>query len=458
MSAGPKSDWFQSAPCGLVATTIDGTIVEANGTLLDWLGHTAEDVIGRRFVELLDPGSRLFFETRHTQLLHLRGAVEEVAITMVTAGGQTLPVMVNSRHDVEAALVRTAVFNASERTRYERTLLQARREAEASAERVRVLQEISSRFDLSATDEDVAESLAAVSRSAFSARETAVLLTDEHGALVLAGGSGVLEDVLSAAPALHAATAPVVLTAHEAERKHPELAAALRAARLVSVSVTPIVADAERLGVLVCAFARRTDFDDQFSELQRALGRQASQTLVRVRLQRRLALLALHDQLTGVANRVLLQQRLDDAIESATRDGEPLSLLFVDVDDFKSINDAFGHAVGDMVLVELAARLKHGVRSGDMVGRIGGDEFVAICADADGDAAAAIAARILEIAQEPILAQDAVISASVSVGISLYRPGLDSPPTAEQLLVRADGAMYESKRAGKRRATFDSTV
>jgi diguanylate cyclase (GGDEF)-like protein/PAS domain S-box-containing protein len=439
-----------------VGTTLDGTVVEINDTLLGWLGHDREDVVGRRLIDLLDPGSRLFFETRHTQVLHLRGAVDEVALTMLRADGTPLPMLVNSAHDVEAALIRTAVFNASERTRYERSLLQARREAEASSERVRVLQEISSRFDLSVTDEDVATSLAEVSRSAFAARETTVLLVDERGVLGFAGGSDPLEGALVAAPELLRPDGTSIITTDGVQDDFPDLASAMRSARLAAVSVTPLVADDERLGVLVCHFARRTQFDEQFADLHRALVRQASQTLVRVRLQRRLAFLALHDQLTGVANRRLLQRVLDEAIEAATLRGEPLSLLFLDVDDFKGINDAFGHAVGDSVLVELAARLRRSVRSGDVVGRIGGDEFVAICADADGDAASAVAARILEISQEPIRTAGTMIQASVSVGISLYRPGPDAPPTAEQLLVRADGAMYESKRAGKRRATFDA--
>lgn len=234
----------------------------------------------------------------------------------------------------------------------------------------------------------------------------------------------------------------------------PEVAAAMRRNGLEALSVTPLIAEGERLGVLVCFFAARPDFDAHFFDLQQALGRQASQTLLRLRLQRRLARLALHDQLTGVANRQLLQLTLDDAIAYSATASEPLSVLFLDVDDFKSINDAFGHAAGDMVLVELAARLQGGVRGGDVVGRIGGDEFVAICPGADADAAEAIAQRILEVCRLPVPVPDGIISASVSVGISLYEPGVDPHPNAQQLLVRADAAMYDAKRAGKDRATL----
>lgn len=452
MSDGREDDWFDQAPCGLIATALDGTIVDANSTLLDWVGRTRASVLGLPFLSILDPGSRLFFESRYLQVLHLNGRVDEVAITLLGADGVRLPVLVNSWHDVDAGVVRTAVFNASERTRYERDLLDARRAAEASAERVRVLQEASSLFGSSATDRDVAEGLASIARSAFGAREAAVLLTDDRGALELAGGTDPLEGSVAARLRVPKGAATTVEYAHTADA---ELASAMKASRLASLSVTPLVVDDERLGVLVCSFGRRTAFDDEFSELQQALSRQAAQTLVRVRLQRRLAFLALHDQLTGAANRQLLEQSLDEAIGAAARRGEPLSVLFLDLDDFKSINDAFGHAVGDIVLVELAARLRDGVRAGDVVGRIGGDEFVVICPSAEGEAAVSVAERILATAGNPLHAAGAEISISVSIGVSLYRPDADPRPTAEQMLVRADGAMYRSKRAGKRRATVE---
>ncbi|MET0991434.1 MAG: GGDEF domain-containing protein, partial [Lacisediminihabitans sp.] len=120
------------------------------------------------------------------------------------------------------------------------------------------------------------------------------------------------------------------------------------------------------------------------------------------------------------------------------------------------INDQFGHATGDAVLVELAARLRQGVRGEDVIGRIGGDEFVAICASADIAAASSIAHRILEITGSPIPVAAGVISASVSVGVAHYQPSADPRPTAANLLVRADGAMYQSKGSGKNRVTIET--
>lgn len=452
--SGHDQGWFQHAPCGLVATTPGGDVVEANDTFLAWTGYTRPDVVGRPFASLLDAGSRLFYETRHTQVMHLRGTVDEVALTLTTADGAPLPTLVNSARDDEAGLVRLAIFKATERAQYERELLAARRNAESSEQRVRVLQDVSSSFDVSATDDEVAESFAAAARDAFAAREAAVYLFDDEGELVLKGGTNPLAGKVAPVPSLRDTPEVTVVNADEIDDVYPELAAAMRAERLSSITVTPLLAEGRRLGNLACFFARRTDFDAQYFDLQQALGRQASQTLTRVRLQRRLAFLALHDQLTGAANRQLLQLSLDDAVEASTASGEPLAVLFLDVDDFKSINDAFGHASGDMVLLELANRLAACVRAGDMVGRIGGDEFVAICAGADALAAEAIAERILEVTRAPITVAGGVISASVSLGISLYLPGVDERPDAQHLLVRADAAMYSSKRAGKNRLTL----
>ncbi|MET0296334.1 MAG: diguanylate cyclase [Microbacterium sp.] len=457
MSGRSTDPWFRSAPCGLIAMTYDGLVTDANDRFLGWIAREADDVIGRPFASLLDPGSQLFFDTRVMQLVHLEGVADEVSLTLVTADGGRLPVLVNAAVDGGGGIVRIAAFNASARHRYEADLLQARRSAESSEARVRVLQDVSSTFSVSASDEDVAQSFAAIASEAFVAKHSAVLLPDAEGTLQVVGGVNPLEGRVAPILSLRNTPRVTVIDEESARDEYPELAAAMRDARLTSLSITPLVADDERLGILVCFFGRRTEFDDHYFELQKALGRQASQTLVRVRLQRRLAYLALHDQLTGAANRELLQLRLDEAIENAAMSDEPLSVLFLDLDEFKTINDRFGHATGDSVLVELARRLLAGVRMGDVIGRIGGDEFVAICANADVEAGLAVAERVLSLTQTPIPVANGVISASVSVGLSVYQPATDPRPTGEQLLIRADGAMYESKGAGKNRVTLDTT-
>ncbi|MEV8273666.1 diguanylate cyclase [Microbacterium sp. NPDC077184] len=446
--------WYDRAPCGLIATDLEGRIVDVNHTLLEWTGHTVDTLVGRPFTALLDRGGQMFFEARYRQLLHLRGTVSEQFLVLRTTDGDDLPVLVNAAQDEDAGRIRFAILNATERVQYERELVTARRIAEEAAQRVRILQEVSTAFGVSATDEDVAQTFAAVAREAFAAREAGVFLLDDDGTLALIAGTNPLEGKVGPVPALEEAA--LVTVVHDDDAMFPEVAQALRGEELASLSIMPLSAEGERLGVLVCFFSDRTDFDAHFFDLQQALGRQASQTLQRVRLQRRLALLALHDQLTGVANRQLLQLTLDESLVTAATAGECLAVLFLDIDDFKSINDSFGHATGDLVLVELAARLRDGVRAGDVVGRIGGDEFVALCPSTDALAAEAIAERILAVCRKPIAVPNGVISASVSVGLSLYDPAVDTLETGAQLLVRADAAMYDAKRAGKDRVTVSA--
>lgn len=448
---------YRDAPCGLLTTTTDGLVIEANAAFSSMIGVTESALVGRDFATLLDPGSRLFYATRHSPVLQLEGRVDQVALTLVGADGARLPVLINSvlALDEEAQVVQTAVFDATERLQYERELLQARRVAESSEARVRVLQEVSSVFGVSANDSDVVEAFADVAREAFTANEVAVLLADEAGSMTLAAGTLPLAGTIVSLPELRRAREVITLTREEARLTYPELAAAMKAQRRESISITPLLDDQQRLGILVCLFARRDEFDEHFFDLQHALGRQASQTLVRVRLQRRLAHLALYDQLTGLANRQLLQQSLDAALDQADQSNRPLAIIFIDVDEFKAINDQRGHAAGDAVLGELAARLSSAVRPNDIVGRIGGDEFVIICADADAQAAASIAERVGERARQPLTVAGEPLTVTLSLGVSSYVPGVNPATSRDQLLRRADDAMYLSKGAGKNRITLE---
>ncbi|SFK06135.1 PP2C family protein-serine/threonine phosphatase [Cellulomonas sp. KH9] len=128
------------APCGYLATTPDGVIVQVNGTFLAWTGHRREDLVGRRrFVDLLPAGGRIYHETHYSPTLRLQGAAREVALEIVCADGRRLPVLVNSvldrDDDGSPRAIRTAVFDATERRRYEQELLAAKRRAEDSEER-----------------------------------------------------------------------------------------------------------------------------------------------------------------------------------------------------------------------------------------------------------------------------------------------------------------------------------
>ena len=155
---------------------------------------------------------------------------------------------------------------------------------------------------------------------------------------------------------------------------------------------------------------------------------------------------AFYDSLTGLANRRLLVERLDHALQRSALDRKTHALIFVDVDRFKSINDSLGHVTGDEFLVAIGACMRSVVRSDDLLARFGGDEFVVLLEDVAGlDVAVAAARRICAALEQPIVLRDGYeVVASVSVGIALSEPG----KSADDILRNADVAMYDAKAKG----------
>jgi diguanylate cyclase (GGDEF)-like protein/PAS domain S-box-containing protein len=161
---------------------------------------------------------------------------------------------------------------------------------------------------------------------------------------------------------------------------------------------------------------------------------------------------AFHDPLTGLANRALFADRLVHALDRSRRTGEPVAVLLIDLDDFKPINDTYGHQSGDAVLVELAERLGTEVRESDTAARLGGDEFAVIVEDTtDLDALAALAARLQVALSGPVLLGPVdVCAVGVSIGVATSTPA----STPDTLLRRADEALYSVKYGGKGRVAF----
>jgi diguanylate cyclase (GGDEF)-like protein len=161
------------------------------------------------------------------------------------------------------------------------------------------------------------------------------------------------------------------------------------------------------------------------------------------RLEDHLSVLALRDSLTQLPNRVLFLQHLDGAIARGRRKKSILALLFLDLDDFKDVNDSYGHAAGDETLVRVAERLRSAVRASDFVARLGGDEFTVLCESvADKGEAAAVARRIIDALNEPFVVFGSEVRVTVSIGIAVAS---GDTATAETLLHQADAAMYSAK-------------
>lgn len=156
---------------------------------------------------------------------------------------------------------------------------------------------------------------------------------------------------------------------------------------------------------------------------------------------------AREDALTRLANRRALDERLPDAMARVRRSQKPLAVLFMDLDSFKQVNDNYGHAVGDELIREIAKRLTASARETDFVVRWAGDEFVLLLEGVALGAIEHVAQKLIRIIEQPLLIGEAVLKVSTSIGVAVYMPGADE--TAQELLKRADVAMYEAKRAGK---------
>ncbi|MET0050959.1 MAG: EAL domain-containing protein, partial [Candidatus Thiodiazotropha sp.] len=161
----------------------------------------------------------------------------------------------------------------------------------------------------------------------------------------------------------------------------------------------------------------------------------------------RLEHMAHHDPLTGLPNRLLFVDRLEQAIIKAKRTHNLIALMFIDLDRFKEINDSFGHPTGDKLLMKVASRLKGEIREGDTIARLGGDEFTVILDELEHpETASKIAEKLLESLEEPIVSQEQNFFLSASIGISIYpQDGKD----ANTLIRNADSAMYKAKDQGR---------
>ncbi|HFD79187.1 MAG TPA: diguanylate cyclase [Gammaproteobacteria bacterium] len=194
-----------------------------------------------------------------------------------------------------------------------------------------------------------------------------------------------------------------------------------------------------RLTTLDIALATEVYHRARLEDMDRSLKHlQLEQKLLRRQVER--------DALTGVSSRTSLLHELRGAIARAAKTGQPLSLVMVDLDHFKEVNDRHGHLVGDKVLREVASRIKAALREFDMVGRYGGEEFVVLLEDTSPHTALQIAERIrTRIASEPIHVAGLDLDLTISQGLARYQDGDDS----RSLLERADAAMYRAKQAGR---------
>lgn len=213
----------------------------------------------------------------------------------------------------------------------------------------------------------------------------------------------------------------------------------------------PAMMGQELIGQVALANSTRN-----YCERDKAVAKQLASlyalTVEKQRSEEQIARLAHHDPLTGLANRHLLPDRLEQALHLARRHGQLVGILFMDLDKFKEINDSRGHKVGDEVLREVARRFVNSLRASDTIARMGGDEFVFVLQGINkSDDAGIVARKILQLMEKPLTALGGTAKVTASLGISLYP---NDGGNGEVLLQKADEAMYRAKQGGGDRYLF----
>ena len=228
------------------------------------------------------------------------------------------------------------------------------------------------------------------------------------------------------------------------EQPIEEILARVLSGETVSLSETSyMIPGTERQGWITASY--RPQFDSK-GNVSGVIGKILDLT-ERKRAEQQMEYQSYHDSLTGLANRRLFQEHLTLALALAQRKRRPVAVLFLDLDHFKVVNDSLGHTLGDRLLLEIASRLRASVREGDVVARVGGDEFTIVLQELEKkEDAASMAQRVLRIVAEPIDIEGQRLYITASIGITVYP---DDGEDGETLLKNADNAMYRAKAVGR---------
>lgn len=479
------------SPAAICAIDVRGVILAHNAALPVWVLDTVEpggvetDLRGRNVVEWLSASARLLYETHMMPQLLATGEVWDAVLDVRDRTGLPRPVRCNATLHTGpdgSRVIYVVAADASERVAFERELVEARRRAHQATERLTLLQDATSALAVARGLDDLAAALVAAAARATNAAWTAVRIraageaeTGLAAQPVAAAVPGVPADAGSGPGAVPNmctwGTLPPGFECPEGWTRDREPAVFRSPAELIGPSgrwagpetealvITPIVADTDSagrvLGEVISGFRRPRSLEPHELDTLRALCAQAERVIEHVQLQERMRHRALHDSLTGLPNRALCAERLEQDLAHAARTGAPCAVLFIDLDGFKAINDASGHHVGDEVLRVVADRLRKSCRAEDTVSRLGGDEFVITAAEVSRQDAVALAERVRAAVRAELPGALRSERLSCSVGVLWWDPRREAAvPSVDELLNGADGAMYSAKRGGKDAVTL----
>jgi diguanylate cyclase (GGDEF)-like protein/PAS domain S-box-containing protein len=427
-----------------------GKLLDFNQTAAHLLGYTREELLDLRARDIRPAATTGTLRTEAAELMNVAGHTNTVMTEYRRKDGTTFPVE-SRRSLLDTPQGRVLVVNSRDMS--ERTAAEKRRAAQA-----RYQKKISKLGQAALSKRNAGELVAKAVQSVLEGLGGGAVAYLERGSgeheLILRRVDGLASTAADSALARVAPGSPLISVLDDSQavvakgpwdRTLPLPFEWVR--RFGSMAAVGVPADGGPRGV-ICAFAEAPGaFGPEESRFLGAAASIVSAALHRLDSEARLAYLAQFDPLTGLPNRTLLADRFSLMIVQARRRNVSLGVLFIDLDDFKLVNDTQGHAAGDELLKEMAKRLQSSLRDGDTVARISGDEFAVILGDlARPDDAALVAQKILERVSAPmhVHGQEAVVTASV--GIATFPADGDN---AEALLGAADAAMYRAKQSGR---------
>ncbi|WP_157268993.1 putative bifunctional diguanylate cyclase/phosphodiesterase [Azohydromonas aeria] len=436
-----QDELHEHVPCGHLLVRHDGLILRANRLFSNWCGRSVGDIEGTlRLREVLTAASRIYHDTSYVPLLALQGFAHEISLDLAVPEAPPLPVLLNAQvqpaQDGMEPVTSITVFNASATRRHERALLTARREAEAFSD------ELADRnAELQAQQERL--------RITLDAMADAMVSVDASGHIDLLNPAAAALLGLDVAQAVGRPFAEVVKLLWADDRQPCPCPVAMCLAQQAPQQEP-------RKRMLRMDDGSFCPISDSVTPIRNAQGKCTGAVWVgrdlreQQRLAERAAYALKHDMLTGLVNRQEFEQALARRAAAAQPSGQ--MLCYIDLDQFKVINDTLGHAAGDVLLREIAQLLRGGVRRDDLLARLGGDEFGVLFGDCTVDEALRRAQALRQrIESHCFHWEDSPHAVSASVGLAqLPDPG-EQPYLA---LIHADIACHAAKEAGRNRVQF----
>ncbi|MHC1781604.1 MAG: diguanylate cyclase [Anaerolineaceae bacterium] len=453
---------YDFAPIIMFSFTIDGQILDVNRQWTSSLGYTAENSLTKNINFNLTPESiRTFTKTIIPELIkHKR--VSEIRIDYLKKDGSILNGVLDASFDIEwegdrvgLAVVRdvTESIRLQEEERGQRALAEALRETAGLLTSTLNFDEVLDRILEtvgSVVPHDAANIMMVWAGMAYVVRF--------HGYTEIGLDEFMLSLQLSVPETsnLHQMFLSGRPVAIENLDLHPEWNFQPEMKWRKSLASAPLRSRGIVFGFLNMESAEAGFFNQAHAERLQAFADQAAIAIENARLYAEVQQSAITDELTGVYNRRGLLELGRREIERARRYMRDLSILMIDIDHFKEINDNYSHAAGDQVLVELAKRWRISLREVDLMGRIGGDEFTILLPETDLESASQVAGRLLEeISSQPFITENGPVQVSVSIGVAgVGKDVVD----LQELLSRADNAMYSAKKTGRNKVVLAGKI